>query len=404
MPHQDLGTLTYDVDGAVARIVLNDPGRANSQTSEMVHAFDDALTLADRDYAVKVVVIKANGKGFCAGHAAGGGYTYPEFAENMEHWDSVWKAQSDLFLWPTLRLWEFRKPTIAQVHGYALGGGTYWALLPDITVASDDAYFQMPLVQGLGFPGGETMIEPWVFMNWKRTYEYLYTAQTLTAVDALEMGLVNRVVARDDLDATVDELAANVARAPLSTLMATKQLVKRGGSSMGMRVHLQMSTDVMAVPPRRATRTSCAWRWPSVDSDPVSRRRATTPTTTAEPYGCRPSSSLRSMPGGSLGMRPLPMPFIICCTVLNCFSSALTSAGVTPLPSAMRTRREPLMTDGFPRSAGVIEQMIASMRLISRSSISAFLISLGTPGSMPSTFCSGPIFAPDASGRGSPAA
>ena len=103
----------------------------------MVHAFDDALTLADRDYAVKVVVIKANGKGFCAGHAAGGGYTYPEFAENLEHWDSVWKAQADLFLWPTLRLWEFRKPTIAQVHGYALGGGTYWALLPDITVASD---------------------------------------------------------------------------------------------------------------------------------------------------------------------------------------------------------------------------------------------------------------------------
>jgi len=135
MATQDLGPLTYDVDGPVARIVLDDPGRANSQTSEMVHAFDDALTLADRDYAVKVVVIKATGKGFCAGHAAGGGYTYPEFAENMEHWDSVWKAQSDLFLWPTLRLWEFRKPTIAQVHGYALGGGTYWALLPDIRSA-----------------------------------------------------------------------------------------------------------------------------------------------------------------------------------------------------------------------------------------------------------------------------
>ncbi len=174
--------------GPIARIVLNDPGRANSQTSEMVHAFDDALTLADRDYTVKVVVIKANGKGFCAGHAAGGGYQYPEFAENLEHWESVWKAQSDLFLWPTLRLWEFRKPTIAQVHGYALGGGTYWALLPDLTIASDDAYFQMPLVQGLGFPGGETMIEPWVFMNWKRTYEYLYTAQTIAAAEALDTG------------------------------------------------------------------------------------------------------------------------------------------------------------------------------------------------------------------------
>jgi enoyl-CoA hydratase len=227
--------------------VLNDPGRANSQTSEMVHAFDDALTLADRDYAVKVVVIKANGKGFCAGHAAGGGYQYPEFSENLEHWDSVWKAQSDLFLWPTLRLWEFRKPTIAQVHGYALGGGTYWALLPDLTIAADDAYFQMPLVQGLGFPGGETMIEPWVFMNWKRTYEYLYTAQTVTATEALELGMVNRVVPPGELDATVGELAAHIARAPLSTLMATKQLVKRAWELMGMRVHLQMSTDVMAV-------------------------------------------------------------------------------------------------------------------------------------------------------------
>ncbi len=247
MERQDLGPLVYEVDGPVARIVLNDPARANSQTSEMVHAFDDALTLADRDYAVKVVVIKANGKGFCAGHAAGGGYEYPEFAENMEHWDSVWKAQSDLFLWPTLRLWEFRKPTIAQVHGYALGGGTYWALLPDMTIAADDAYFQMPLVQGLGFPGGETMIEPWVFMNWKRTYEYLYTAQTITATEALEVGMVNRVVPRAELDATVEELAAHIARAPLSTLMATKQLVSRAWELMGMRMHLQMSTDVMAV-------------------------------------------------------------------------------------------------------------------------------------------------------------
>ena len=87
----------------------------------MVHAFDDAATLADRDYDVKVVIIKANGNGFCAGHAVGGGDPYPEFTENRERWDSVWKAQADLFLIPTQRLWEFRKPTIAQVHGYARG-------------------------------------------------------------------------------------------------------------------------------------------------------------------------------------------------------------------------------------------------------------------------------------------
>jgi enoyl-CoA hydratase len=242
----DLGVVLYEEDGPIARIVLNWPERANAQSSDMVHQFDDALSRAERGYDVKVVIIKGNGKGFCAGHAIGGDY-YPEFEEGREHWGGVWKAQSELFLWPTLRLWEFPKPTIAQVHGYALGGGTYWALLPDITIASDDAYFQMPLVQGLGFPGGETMIEPWVFMNYKRAYEYLYTAQTLTAEQALEMGLINRVVPRDDLDEAVEAFARHVARAPLSTLMGTKQLVSRAWELMGMRMHWKMSNDVMAI-------------------------------------------------------------------------------------------------------------------------------------------------------------
>src|SRR6476659_9358506 len=248
MPVEDLGRVIYETDGPVARIVLNWPDKANAQSSEMVWQVDACLDRAEDDAAVKVVILKGNGKGFCAGHAMGGPDAYPEFLASDEAIGSNWIGSRKLFLWPTLRLFEFPKPMIAQVHGYAVGGGTYWALLPDITIAADDAYFQMPLVQGLGFPGGETMIEPWVFMNWKRTYEYLYTAQTLSAAEALDVGLVNRVVARDDLDATVDELAAHVARAPLSTLMATKQLVQRGWELMVMRTHLQMSTDVIAVP------------------------------------------------------------------------------------------------------------------------------------------------------------
>jgi len=246
MERVDLGVIVYEEDGPLARIILNWPERANAQSSDMVHQFDEALTRANAGYNVKVVIIKANGKGFCAGHAMGQGY-YPEFEEAQEEWGGVWKAQSELFLWPVLRLWEFPKPTIAQVHGYALGGGTYWALLPDITIASEDAYFQMPLVQGLGFPGGETMIEPWVFMNFKRAYEYLYTAQTITAPQAFEMGLVNRVVPVEDLEETVELLAQHIARAPLSTLMGTKQLVSRAWELMGMRMHWKMSNDVMAV-------------------------------------------------------------------------------------------------------------------------------------------------------------
>ncbi|MCV7280254.1 enoyl-CoA hydratase/isomerase family protein [Mycolicibacterium flavescens] len=236
----------YERDGAVARIILDWPERANAQSSEMVRQVDSFLDEARRDYGVKVVIVKGNGKGFCAGHVIAPD-AYPEFAESQAAMGSNFHGSKELFLWPTLRFWEFPKPMIAQVHGYAIGGGTYWALLPEITIASEDAYFQMPLVPGLGFAGGETMIEPWVFMNYKRAAEYLYTAQTLSASEALEMGLVNKVVARDELEPVTEAMAEKIARAPLSTLMATKTMLVRAWEQMGMRQHLQLSADLMSV-------------------------------------------------------------------------------------------------------------------------------------------------------------
>jgi enoyl-CoA hydratase len=244
---RDLGVVLYEVEAPVARIVLNWPDKANAQSSEMVWQVDACLDEAEADRSTKVVILKGNGNGFCAGHAMGGPGLYPEFVESHDAIGSNWIGSRKLFLWPTLRFFEFPKPMIAQVHGYALGGGTYWALLPDITIASDDAYFQMPLVQGLGFPGGETMVEPWVFMNRKRAAEYLYTAQTLTASEACTMGLVNRVVPGAELEAAVEEMAARIARAPLSTLMGTKSLLVRAWEAMGMRQHLQLSADVMSI-------------------------------------------------------------------------------------------------------------------------------------------------------------
>ena len=247
METNDLGRVVYEKEGSIARIVLNWPEKANAQSSDMVWQVDKALDLAEHDYEVKVVIVKANGKGFCAGHAMSGPDTYPEFVESEKGIGSNWIGSRRLFLFPTLRYFEFPKPTIAQVHGYCLGGGTYWAYLTDITIASDDSYFQMPLVQGLGFPGGETMVEPWTFMNRKRAAEYLYTARTLSADEAERYGLINKVVARAQLEAEVEAIAANIARAPLSTLMGTKSLLIRAWEQMGMRQHLQMSADVMSI-------------------------------------------------------------------------------------------------------------------------------------------------------------
>ena len=248
MQTETLENVVYEKDGAVARVILNRPEKANTQSSGLVWDFDQALRMAERDFDVKVVIIKGSGKGFCAGHVMSGEPgTYPETEEAIERLGSVWRARQTLFLWPVLYLWEFPKPTIAQVHGYAIGGGSYFALLTDLTIASEDAWFQNPLVQGLGFPGGQTMIEPWVFGNWKRAALYLYTAQKLSAAEALELGLVNQVVPRAELESTVEALAEKISRPPLTTLMATKAGLKRAWELMGMRMHFQMSTDLMTV-------------------------------------------------------------------------------------------------------------------------------------------------------------
>ena len=99
----------------------------------------------------------------------------------------------------------------------------------------------MPLAQSLGEPGGHTMIEPWLMMNWHRTMDWLLLAPTLSAQEALDWGLLNKVVPRDDLEDTVEEMARKIAQIPLTTLMAVKNNVKRAWELMGMRVHLQVS-------------------------------------------------------------------------------------------------------------------------------------------------------------------
>jgi enoyl-CoA hydratase len=245
---EELENVVYEKDGAIARVIMNRPDTRNAQSSALAWDVDTALRWAERDYDVKVVILKGNGKGFCSGHdmkVQPG--TYPEHEASMANTGTPWKARMDLFVWPVMYLWEFPKPTIAQVQGYAVGGGSYYAFLCDMTIASEEAWFQMPLVQGLGFPGGETMIEPWVFMNFKRAAEYLYTSKKLTAAEALEFGLLNKVVPADQLEATVEALAAHIAQAPLSTLMTAKAGIKRAWELMGIRVHQQMATDLLTV-------------------------------------------------------------------------------------------------------------------------------------------------------------
>src|SRR6201991_1984407 len=240
--------IIFEKEGPIARITLNWPEKANAQDQKLAEEVDAALLDADRDYDIKVLVLKANGKGFCSGHAIGNNSVdYPEFVEGFKATGTPWKPQTHLFVKPILNLWEFSKPTISQIHGYCVRGGTHYGLITDIVIASEDAYFSYPPLQGFGMPSGECSIEPWIFMNWRRAAYYLFTAQVIDAKKALEVGLVNEVVPLEDLDARVDAIASHIAQAPLTTLLATKANLKRAWELMGMRVHWQSSNDLVAL-------------------------------------------------------------------------------------------------------------------------------------------------------------
>jgi enoyl-CoA hydratase len=249
MESRKLKTVIYEKDGPVAWVTLNYPEKANVQSSQLVFDLDECLDDANADYDVKVLVIKANGPGFSAGHVVQGapGTEMREIDESTARLGSPWKGQWEIYGDPVMKLWAFPKITIAEVHGYCLGGGTVWGLLTDMTVASDDAYFQFPVLQGMAMPTMETGIEPWLFMNWKRASEYMYTGQQLSAEYAKEIGLVNRVVPRERLSDEVDELAFQVAQAPLTTLMAAKANIRRAWDLMGLRTHLEQSNDLLTV-------------------------------------------------------------------------------------------------------------------------------------------------------------
>ncbi len=243
----------YELVGGWARVTLNRPEKRNALSAALLDELASVLWEADEDREVHAVLLRGAGPSFCSGYDLGRDRREDlriregasKFRGISSTDDDIWQIERNQRAMMTI--FDMHKPVVAQVHGYCLGGGTVYGYLTDLTIASDDAYFQMPLPQGFGLPGAQTMIEPWVMMNWKKAFEYLYLAPTLSAAEAKKWGLVNEVVPKAQLDDRVEEVAATIAQMPLSTILAIKAGVKRAWEMMGMRVHLQNTADFITI-------------------------------------------------------------------------------------------------------------------------------------------------------------
>ncbi len=216
----------FEVDGAVARVTINRPERRNAMSYGVMHGLRHAMARARDDDAVRVVVLTGAGdKAFCAGADLGGIADNAGPAAAHEGRGLL----ADLFR----DMWSLGKPIIARVRGYALAGGFGLACACDMIVASDDSVFGTP----------EINVGLWPFMITvpllrsmppKTVLDLMMTGRRVDAREGARLGFVQRVVGPEELDATVDVLAGELA--------AKSPLIMRWGRESFYRV-LEMDAD-----------------------------------------------------------------------------------------------------------------------------------------------------------------
>jgi enoyl-CoA hydratase/carnithine racemase len=217
--------LLYEVDSNVATITLNRPDRLNAITAPMLESISQALRDADHDREVRVIILTGAGRGFCAGLdlkdlVAGTGIG--------SNGDGLANARFDLAASPPVVLHTTDKPVICAINGPAAGYGMDLALGADIRIASSDAKLAAVFTKrGILPESGGSWLLPRL-IGWEKAAEIAFAGRTLSAQEAMDVGLISRVVEPDQLMPTVRDLAAEIsANAPLA-VQATKRMMRLG--------------------------------------------------------------------------------------------------------------------------------------------------------------------------------
>ncbi len=224
----------YECDGPVATVTMNRPELANAQDTTLIDELDAAFDLADADDAVRVVILAGEGKHFSSGHdlkAIVGDGAKDEWVQMRETPEGKFFHEKTMYYDRCLRIHDFRKPTIAAVQGSCVAAGLMLAAMCDLIVAADDAQFSNPVLR-LSGAGVELLVEPWE-LGIRKAKEFLLTGDTIDAQEAWRLGLVNRVVPRDELTARTRELADRIALVPPVTAQTVKDTINHTATLMG---------------------------------------------------------------------------------------------------------------------------------------------------------------------------
>jgi len=227
-------------EGSVVTLTMNKPETLNALNIEFSREIDDALTEVEQDDDVKAVVFKGSGKSFSAGYdlgrvyfVYGGGSGKPEDKSRRPSQRSRlaydrWRSES------LRRIFLLDKITIAQVHGYCIGGGLYMSLCCDMTIAAEDAKIGHS-EQRLGFSGAMYVFPIEIaLIGQKRARELLLTGKLIDGKEAERIGLVNQAVPADQLEAETRKLAQAMTLLPRDGIAIGKATARLAYDSMGL--------------------------------------------------------------------------------------------------------------------------------------------------------------------------
>lgn len=214
-----MGFIKLETQGNVAVMTINRPEALNALNTEVLSDLSKALDEVEANDDIYVVVLTGEGRSFVAG---------ADIAQMRDFGAVDGKAFGDAGNAVFLRIENFAKPVIAAVNGFALGGGCELAMACDIRIASEKAKFGQPEV-GLGItPGfGGTQRLPRI-VGIGKAMELILSAKVISAADAKEIGLVNQVVAPEELMPTAMALATVVSSQAQIAVRASKQCIRRG--------------------------------------------------------------------------------------------------------------------------------------------------------------------------------
>ncbi len=232
----DFENILFSVDGSVLTITFNRPDALNALSSDLEREFHEALDRAATDDAIRAIIVTGAGRAFSAGYDISGDSSararLPTSAHLKRWWDSSMRNPDMV-----MNLMAHPKPIIAAVNGWCIGGGLWYSLACDVTIAADDATFGQPEVRMTS----NTSVLFSILCGWKNAHRYALTGDHFDAAEALRIGAVNEVVPAGQLMDRAQGLALRLAKVPSESVRLNKAITTMGLEAMGLRSALNMN-------------------------------------------------------------------------------------------------------------------------------------------------------------------